>query len=210
LASGEVYLITPATGVIENLGQGRISGPWRLAWSPAAEAIIVATRSPGMSYDADRSSLYLIEPGTGRIEDLNPRGEKVSMPVWSPDGLRYAYVVDDTTIRVRDLDGTATWTTLDRAVNGALTWSPGGEAIFALGPPGGASYRIPLGAQLGQEQAISFAFDPDTRQAGTPQWSAINPAPPPAPATAGGTAHDPVAAPAGVVASAGEAVAGAR
>jgi Tol biopolymer transport system component len=210
LASGEVYVIALATGAIENVGQGRISGPWRAAWSPAVEAIIVQTRSAGMSYDADRSSLYLIEPSTGRIEDLNPRGEKVSMPIWSPDGLRYAYVVDDTTIRVRDLGGTATWTTLDRAVNGALTWSPGGEAIFALGPPGGASYRILLGAQLGQEQAVTLAFDPDTRQAGTPQWSAINPSSPPTPATTGGTAFDPVAAPAGVLASTGEAVVGAR
>ena len=39
-----------------------------------------------------------------------------------PDGRRFAYVEDETTVRVWSLDDPAIWTTLDAPVPGSLTW----------------------------------------------------------------------------------------
>jgi hypothetical protein len=190
LPSGEVYVVTVATGELTDVGRGRIGDPWRLAWSPAAEAIVVSTRQPGMSFDADRTPLYLLDVESGELTNLNPRLAKVSMPVWSPDGQRLAYVESETTVRVRGLDGGERWTTLDAAVAGALTWSPGGDALLAAGVPGQPSFLIPLGAEFGREREVTLTLDVDARQAGSPQWSPINPAPPPATPTTAGTARD--------------------
>jgi Tol biopolymer transport system component len=196
LPTNEVYVVTIATGEVTNLGQGRIRDPWRVAWSPAAEALLVSTRQTGMSYDADRAPLYLLDTATGALKNLNPRLAKVSMPVWSPDGRRFAYVEGELTIRVHEPDGReAGWTKLDEPVIGTLTWSPGGDALLAAGGPGQVCYLIPLGEDFGQERPVTLGLDVDGRQSGPPQWSPVNPVAAPDAATTAGTAHDPAVAP---------------
>ena len=182
--------MTPATGALSTPSAGRIAHPWRIAWSPTEETIVVWTRAPGQDYDAERTPLYLLDTRTGDVTDLNPARARVTMPVWSPDGRSLAYLEHPGRLRVRSLAGRDLTFLLPESGTEFLSWSPDGSAIVVAG--GGAASMIARlsGAGAGRTTAIPLTYDTNRRQGGPPQWAPLHPAPDPRPPTVGGTARD--------------------
>ena len=189
---GEVYVATLATSAIANVSADRILHPWRAAWSPVDERLLVYTRDPGMSYDRDRARLTLLDTGTGLLTAVPTDDESITMPVWSPDGTRLAYVAGEQTVVVRDLPGAAQRFALDAAISRFLTWSPDGNALVAVADAASVpSFVIPFDDPQATLIPLHIDYDSDRRHAGAPQWSPARPAPLPGPFTFAGTALDP-------------------
>ncbi len=209
--TGDVYIVTLATGAVTNLSAGRVAYPWRVAWSPVDERVLVYTREPGMSYDRDRARVALLDAQTGALTEVDTEDRAITMPVWSPDGRRIAYVAGEATLRIQPLvrpsrsgddrdrdDGNGAWIVLANPISRHLTWAPGGDTLLAVAAsPPRDSVFIPVEISPSADAAttvptpLPLAFDADRRQSGAPQWGAVNPAIVPGPATVAGTALDP-------------------
>jgi Tol biopolymer transport system component len=189
---GEVYVATLATGEIANLSGGRVLHPWRVAWSPADDRLLVYTRDPGMSYDRDYARLVLLDARSGDLTEVPTDGERITMPVWSPDGTRIAYVAGEQTVVVRPLGGGARRIDLDAAVSRFLAWSPDGTALVAVAEGADRpSFVVSLADPALPPAPLRLDHDTDRRNAGAPQWSPPRPAEVPGPPTVAGTALDP-------------------
>ncbi len=192
LRPAAVYVLTLATGTVTQIGAGQIVDAWRLAWSPTDDHLLVYSRGARMAYDADRSAIWLVDIKTGRAEDVNPWRARVAMPVWAPDGSRFAILEGDATLRVRWRDGREASTIIPRSISSVLTWSPDGSTVLVPTLSGQDAYLVPLDTGQGTPTLIPLAYDTQSRLAGPPQWSAINPAISPSPESVGGTALDPI------------------
>ncbi len=197
---GEVYVATLATGAIANVSQGRVRNPWRAAWSPTDDRVLVYTRDPGMSYDRDRARVVLLDARTGALTTVPTGGERITMPVWAPDGARIAYVAGEGTVMVHDLGGGAQSVPLDTMISRFLAWSPDGSALVAVAEGAGRpSFLVPLPADPGTRPGtpveeplpLTLEHDVDRRQAGAPQWGPTYPIAPPGPPSVAGTGLDP-------------------
>ncbi len=192
LRPAAVYVLTLATGAITQIGAGQIIDAWRLAWSPTDEQLLVYSRGTRMAYDADRTAVWLVDTRSGTVEDVNPWRARVAMPVWAPDGSRFAIPEGDETLRVRWRDGREVRIILPSPISAVLTWSHDGSRVIVPTLSGQDAYLVPLDTGQGPPTSIPLAYDTQSRLAGPPQWSAINPAVIPGPLSAGGTALDPV------------------
>lgn len=199
--TGELYVVDLASGRLDNLSRGRVAHPWRATWSPTGEGILVFTREPGMSYDRDHARLALVDATTGTIADVPTAGERITTPVWSPDGTRIAYAAGEHDVVVRAIGGGVRRVTLDSSISRFLAWSPDGRSLLAVAEGlGGPSYVIPLAAADRNGPAADLAprplrlpYDADRRQSGAPQWAPVHLAPDEAAPAVSGTSLDPSA-----------------
>ncbi len=191
LRPAAVYVLTLATGAIAEIGAGQIVDAWRLAWSPSDEELLVYSRGTRMAYDADRTAVWLVNTRTGTVEDINPWRARVAMPVWAPDGSRFAIPEGEATLRVHWRDGREDRTVLSSPISAVLTWSPDGSTVIVPTLSGQDAYLVPIDSGQGGPISIHLTYDTQSRLAGPPQWSATNPAVVPGPPSAGGTALDP-------------------
>jgi Tol biopolymer transport system component len=187
---GELQVVDLTTGALSRPDGGRISFPWRVAWSPSREAVVVWTRAPGQAYDADRVPLYLLDMTTGLATDLNLGRARVTMAAWSPDGASFAYAEHGDRVRIRSLAGGDRTVLLVEQVTEFLSWSPDGAALIVAG--GGRPSQIVTlaGAGAGRSTAFPLIYDTTRRLAGPPRWAPLNPVSDPRPASVGGTAWD--------------------
>jgi Tol biopolymer transport system component len=192
-----VYIATLATGEIREVARGEITSPWRVAWSPVSDRLLVYTRDPGKSFDRDRARLYLLDPNTGVSSQIDTGDARISMPVWSPDGTAFAYAEEDATVRVRAIapGGLNLRISLDRPISQFLSWSPDGHALLAVADrEGDPSFIIPLDDLATTPPVpapIRLAYDTDRRLTGSPQWGPLRILPPPGMESISGAAHDP-------------------
>ena len=192
--TGDVFVVTLATGAVANLSAGRIDHPWRVVWSPVDERLLVYTRDPGMSYDRDQARLTLIDALSGELAAVDTEGERITTPVWSPDGRRIAYVADERTIVVRTIDRPdepPVRVQLDTSISRFLSWSLDGQTLLAAAESSGrTSFLIPLDGSGAAPAPLWLGYDSDRHQAGAPQWAPLHPATPAEAPTIAGTGLD--------------------
>jgi dipeptidyl aminopeptidase/acylaminoacyl peptidase len=184
-----IYVMTMATGEITPLGQGVVPEPWRINWSPTSEELLVFSRKDGSSFR--KGALYRLNATTGAVERIARSNIDLSMPVWSPDGSRFAYTIETTTIRIVGSGGGAFDVQSPITVNGWLSWAPSSDRLLAMGQSGQAySVLLEVDAASADLRVIELAYDSEGGDAGPPQWSSANPAAPPQVLTVSGTALD--------------------
>lgn len=188
---GAVFLFTTATGAIAPLAPGLLPDASILAWSPAGDRLLVFGHRQANFRQESSASIRLLNLRSNEVRDVHTGPQPVMPPVWSPDGSRYAFAEGEHTVHVRAVRGDGgTILNVRKTLSGDLTWSPDGRALLAAAAdPAEASSIIELGRNLGQQTPFALAYDP-LPYTGPPQWSAVLPAPAPAPATTGGTAWD--------------------
>ncbi len=111
------------------------------AWSPDGSRLVFVSDRDAPARAADPSGtasdspalldLYLLDPATGAIERLT-EGAGATLPSWSPDGSRLAFVGSGYQVGVRVLElATRSARTLRAGLNGAgrPSWSPAGDAV---------------------------------------------------------------------------------
>jgi len=193
---GEVYLVELATGKATDLTANRMSTAWRAWWSPTAERLLVYTLDRGNAYRPPLSGIYLVDARSGGITTIVARSESVRLPVWAPDGSRFAFLDGDTSLRVRSLDPETAERRieLDSQAPGCQchpTWSPDGGALLVPAFPTVDSVIVPVDGAPGDPTPLPLLYDDAPPTFGPPQWSSTNPVDQPAPPSVAGTALDP-------------------
>lgn len=191
---GDVFVLTLATGKIVNVSHGRLPDAWRVTWSPTDDRLLIWNREDQTWSDPYRTSISLLDVTTGTLTDVNSTSASTMMPVWSPNGSRFAYVEgedeDSMTVRIRGAFPGDAYVKMPTAISGYLSWSPDGGTLLAAGDPLGSSYLISLVDGVGTPEELRLTYDNDSYVASPPQWSARNPVPMPSIPSVEGTGLD--------------------
>lgn len=143
-ANYELYTLDVVTGEVTNRTADFEPG----AYSPAVSAFT------GMVAFKSESGIYMLEPASGEISQVTTTGET---PVWSPDGIKIAYVSggDLYTVDVRTSGAP------QRVASGGdihkVGWSPAGIA-FRRKDDGFIYFLDAEGAEVQVEQGNDFAW----------------------------------------------------
>ncbi len=190
---GDVQVMTLATGETHSVTSGRLPDAFRLAWSPVGERLLVLALQANAGYGSELSSVHLLDLSTGDLTPVSANDTDAEMPAWSPDGTSFAYVENGIQVRIRTLGTGEIWIDAPGPLAGHLTWSPDGRALLAASADTWTPSTII--DVVGKSTDEVFPRDHDSVQlsgmAAPPQWSPINPSPPPASPTISGTALDP-------------------
>lgn len=116
------------------------------------------------------------------------------MPVWSPDGDRFAFTAEQTTIVIADPSGERETMDAAEALSGEMTWSPDGQVIL-LAPwdASSSSTLLDLSRSEPSLSNVELEFDASPPFVSPPQWAPAVALPPKAnPALAEPTIGEPV------------------
>ena len=160
-----------------------------VSWSSSADTLLLWTTTGDSDWYALRgSAIYLISLADGSVLPITTATQAPSRPVWSPDGIHFAYLDRGSSLHVRIRTGIGESTLeLPNKGSGVITWGPGGVGIMVpaldLADP---SMLVPVGDRLGPVDPITVLVD-DSFQATDFQWGPIT-VPDPA-------LYDPLASP---------------
>jgi hypothetical protein len=147
-----------ATPLLENTPANTRS----ISWSPGAEVLLLWTTTGDSDWYALRgSAVYLVSIDDRSILPITTPTQAPSRPVWSPDGVRFAYLERGATLHVRIRTGIGERTLeLPNKGNGIISWGPGGVGIAVpaldLAEP---SMIVPVGERLGPVELLALHFD---------------------------------------------------
>ena len=172
LGPSEVRVIDLATGEVRDVSTGRQPTAWRLGWDPSGAAIFILTLSEdASSMSLDRTALYRLDLATGEIETLEDSATDVTLPVWSPDGRRAAFVVDFRTVRIWDGDGTSRDVPLEGSFYESVSWSPDGSRLLVPVAESGRSSLILMADGSDAVVTAPIDFSSDWSHGGPPLWT---------------------------------------
>jgi Tol biopolymer transport system component len=123
-------------------------------------------------YEPPSTSIRVLNRATGEIEQLAGIEERPTMPVWSPDGTRFAFTANDKSIVVANSAGNLHELEADEALSGEITWSPDGQALLLA--PWDADTSSTMVDLSGAEPILSsvhFDFDASPPFISPPQWA---------------------------------------
>ncbi len=176
-APGDVWLADAAGSRFTNLTDGAIADAWSVHWQPGGDLVLVYSLYGQSWYEPPKSTLHLVDPLTGATEVVDSGSViPVGAPVWSPDGLRFAWVSGDRTLWLRDGGGDHHWEA-GHTLSNDLTWAPDGSALLAPAldstQPSAMLRADPLTGWGGAApSAVTIAYDSVQPFVGPPQWSA--------------------------------------
>ncbi|MDQ3513471.1 MAG: hypothetical protein M3462_07365 [Chloroflexota bacterium] len=172
LGQSEIRIIDLATRGVREVAAGRLPASWKLSWAPSGDALFVLTLTEdASSMRFDTTALYRLDLGSEAIEEIEDGATDVTLPVWSPDGRRAAYVVDFRTVRFWSADEPSREVRLEGPFYEAVSWSPDGSRILL---PVAESARSSLVLMTDGTDAVTPAhlvFSTDWSNGGPPLWT---------------------------------------
>lgn len=185
----DVFVWHASTGRTHSAAGGTIPEPWRLAWSPASEEILVYSRADGTSFR--QGSIYMLNALSGESRLIDDKNIDVSMPVWAPDGRHFAYVIRTGWVQIFGPGNRIISVTSTVDLTGVVTWAPSSDRLLALGSSfQGQSLHVDVGETGGTGQPIPLSYDESGGDSAPAQWSPLHPARAARPASVSGSALD--------------------
>ena len=156
----------------ENVTNGAVRDVWSVSWSPRDDELLLYSLFGQTWYEPPSTSIRVLNRATGEIDQLAGLEERPTMPVWSPDGTRFAFTAKETSIVVANSSGNLHELEADEALSGEITWSPDGQALLLA--PWDADTSSTLVDLSGAEPVMSsvrFEFDASPPFISPPQWA---------------------------------------
>jgi hypothetical protein len=156
----------------ENVTNGAVRDVWSVTWSPRGDELLLYSLFGQTWYEPPSTSIRVLNRVTGQIDQLAGIDERPTMPVWSPDGTRFAFTSKETSIIVADSSGPQHQLEADAALSGEITWSPDGQALL-LAPwdADTLSTVVDLTAAEPVVSSVRFEFDASPPFISPPQWA---------------------------------------
>jgi Tol biopolymer transport system component len=156
----------------ENVTNGAVRDVWSVTWSPRGDELLLYSLFGQTWYEPPSTSIRVLNRVTGQIDQLAGIDERPTMPVWSPDGTRFAFTSKETSIIVADSSGPQHQLEADAALSGEITWSPDGQALL-LAPwdADTSSTVVDLTAAEPVVSSVRFEFDASPPFISPPQWA---------------------------------------
>jgi Tol biopolymer transport system component len=174
LIDGDAYIVDIETRELSNVTQGRVKDESWIRWSPSGDKLLLLT-NPGDWSDPQMMELYIIDSTGAGLEEELATDWQISLPSWSPDGSRFAYVVGGNMIRLWSEAGEE-WVYVTGQVAPYLTWSPDGSKLFApSGNPPQPSYVISVAESFGEIRVVRLDADGLSGSDGAPMWAPSTP-----------------------------------
>ena len=178
-APGDVYTYTFANKHMTNLTAGRVDDVWNTAWSPLGDTLLLYSRFGQTWYEPPSTAIRSLDLASDELTMLADLDQHAGMPVWSPDGTRFAYTAADNLITIASIDGSTAQTESPSTLSGDLTWSPDGSALLAMPwDIQGKSLLLDLSGEEPQASALDIKYDSNPPFVAPPQWSSAAPIPP--------------------------------
>ena len=174
LRDGDVYVVPAAGGPVRNVTNNRINEEWWVQWSPAGNRLLIFT-APGDWAAPALSRLYILGLDTDELTEVPIDEWQTSLPFWSPDGTKIAYVTGGDTVNIWS-DSGLQWVQLGGEVSSFATWSPDGR--YLLVPPVDDShpgYVVDVTERFGTITPFELDFDSMSGSNGLPVWGSITP-----------------------------------
>ncbi|HET9659659.1 MAG TPA: hypothetical protein VFP05_04980 [Thermomicrobiales bacterium] len=174
LRDGDVYVVPAAGGDVRNLTKNRIFDEWWVQWSPAGDRMLIFT-APGDWAAPAMSRLYLLALDSDELTEVPIDEWQTSLPLWSPDGTKIAYVTSGDTVNIWSDDGLQ-WIQLGAEVSSFASWSPDGR--YVLAPPvddAHPGYVVDVTDRFGTITPFELDFDSMRSSNGLPIWGSLTP-----------------------------------
>lgn len=167
---GDTYVVNTQTRAMTNVTNERVTEEGWVIWSPAGDRLLLFT-TPGDWTNPRTSQLLLLDIRTGTLTEIETDVPEISLPAWSPDGTKLAYVTSGDTVRVWS-DRGEEWIRVEDEIAPYLSWSPDGEFVLAPGVNKGSdSYLLPMSGQFGERRAVQMNFADFRGSDGPPVWA---------------------------------------
>jgi Tol biopolymer transport system component len=178
-APGDVLVVRIGADGFENVTNGAVRDVWSVSWSPAGDSLLLYSLFGQTWYEPPSTSIRVFDRASGEIEQVARIEEQPTTPVWAPDGVHYAYTIDEKTIVIGDVAGERETIDAAEALSGEATWSPDGTMlVLAPWDAGTSSTVVDLSGAEPVVTTVRFEFDASPPFISPPQWAPAVPIPP--------------------------------
>ena len=155
-----------------NVTNGAVRDVWSASWSPVGDQLLLFSLFGQTWYEPPSTSIRVLDRTTGEIDQLASIEERPTMPVWSPDGSRFAFTAEETSIVIIDSTGNRREIEAEAVLSGEMTWSPDGQSLL-LAPwdADTSSTLVDLAAAEPTLSSVRFEFDSSPPFVSPPQWA---------------------------------------
>jgi Tol biopolymer transport system component len=172
LRDGDVFVVSANGGAVRDVTRNRIFEESWVQWSPSGSRLLILT-APGDWLTPAMSRLYLIDLERDELEEIVVEEWQMSLPFWSPEGTRIAYITGGDTANIWS-DSDVEQVRLSSDVSSFVSWSPDGRHLFVPA----ANETLPsfvISTDDGNVTPFELDYNGLHNRNGPPNWGGITP-----------------------------------